>query len=95
MVEFALPQNSKIVEGKTFKKKNSSSNTKLIEIYRWERDSNEKPRIDKFYIECAYWVRCFPWFLRLWQPYFPYTGSGLCSLVCLHVFLSPNCFHSA
>ena len=51
MVEFTLPQNSKIVEGKTFKKKNISSNHKVIEIYRWERDSGEKPRIDKFYIE--------------------------------------------
>ena len=51
MVEFTLPQNSKIVEGKVFKKKNISSNHKVIEIYRWERDSGEKPRIDKFYIE--------------------------------------------
>ena len=50
MVEFALPQNSKIEEGKIFKKKNSK-NLKLIEIYRWERDSGRKPRIDKFYIE--------------------------------------------
>ena len=50
MVEFALPQNSKIIEGKTFKKNKSSKNLKLIEIYRWERDSGKKPRIDKFYI---------------------------------------------
>ena len=50
MVEFLLPQNSKIEDGKVFKKK-GSNNLKLIEIYRWERDSGNKPRIDKFYIE--------------------------------------------
>ena len=51
MVEFALPQNSKIIEGKTFKKNKNSKNLKLIEVYRWERDSGKKPRIDKFYID--------------------------------------------
>ena len=51
MVEFTLPQNSKIEEGKTFKKESCSKNTKLIEIYRWERDSGNKPRLDKFYID--------------------------------------------
>ena len=48
MVEFLLPQNSKVEDGKVFKKK-GSKNLKLIEIYRWERDSGNKPRIDKFY----------------------------------------------
>ena len=51
MVEFSLPQNSKIIEGKTFKKNKNSKNLKLIEVYRWERDSGKKPRIDKFYID--------------------------------------------
>ena len=50
MVEFTLPQNSKITNGKTFRKK-GQKNLKLIEIYRWERDSGKKPRIDKFYID--------------------------------------------
>ncbi len=51
MVEFNLPQNSKITEGKTFGLNKDPKNSKLIEIYRWERDSGKKPRIDKFYID--------------------------------------------
>ena len=51
MVEFTLPQHSKINEGKTFKNKKNSKNIKLIEIYRWERDSGKRPRLDKFYID--------------------------------------------
>lgn len=51
MVEFTLPQNSKVIEGKTFRNKKCSENIKLIEIYRWERDSGKKPRLDKFYID--------------------------------------------
>ena len=39
MVEFNLPQNSKITEGKTFGLNKDPKNSKLIEIYRWERDS--------------------------------------------------------
>ena len=51
MVEFSLPRNSKIVEGKTFGKSKNSNYQKVIEIYRWERDSGKQPRIDKFYID--------------------------------------------
>jgi len=51
MVEFSLPRNSKVVEGKTFGKSKNSNNQKVIEVYRWERDSGKQPRIDKFYID--------------------------------------------
>jgi|TARA_B100000287_G_scaffold400285_1_gene419349 succinate dehydrogenase / fumarate reductase iron-sulfur subunit len=49
MVELTLPQNSKIVDGKTFGKK--TQNSICFNIYRWNRESGKNPRVDKFYIE--------------------------------------------
>tara|TARA_X000000950_G_scaffold284020_2_gene386224 strand:- start:308 stop:1081 length:774 start_codon:yes stop_codon:yes gene_type:complete len=51
MVKFNLPNNSKITEGKTFGSQTKSQNTKMVEVYRWERDSGKKPRIDKFIVD--------------------------------------------
>ena len=49
MVELTLPQNSKIVDGKTFGKQ--TQNSICFNIYRWNRESGKNPRVDKFYIE--------------------------------------------
>ena len=49
MVKLTLPENSKIVEGKTFGKE--ERNTICFNIYRWNRENGKKnPRIDKFHL---------------------------------------------
>ena len=49
MVELSLPENSKIVEGKTFGKEGKG--TICFNIYRWNREDNKNPRIDKFHVD--------------------------------------------
>jgi len=49
MVELTLPKNSKIIEGKIFGKK--KKNSFCFNIYRWNRESGQNPRIDKYYID--------------------------------------------
>ena len=49
MVELSLPKNSKITQGKIFGKKTKESI--CFNIYRWNRESGENPRLDKFFIE--------------------------------------------
>ncbi len=51
MVEFALPKNSRLVNGKTFSLKEKSNNPRFFEIYRWDPDSGENPRIDRYEID--------------------------------------------
>ncbi|MGV3278087.1 succinate dehydrogenase iron-sulfur subunit [Rickettsiales bacterium LUAb2] len=51
MVEFALPKNSKVVKGKYFKANEGVTNIKIFEIYRWDPESGENPRIDSFEID--------------------------------------------
>jgi len=50
MVEFTLPANSKITEGKTFKA-TGGGNIKSFRVYRWDPDSGETPRIDTFEVD--------------------------------------------
>ena len=47
MVQFNLPKNSKIIEGKTFGKPNNLS----VQIYRWNREDGSNPRIDTYNID--------------------------------------------
>ena len=44
MVQFNLPQNSKILKGQYFKDKTGSSNLKIVHIYRWNPEKNEKSK---------------------------------------------------
>ena len=48
MVQFSLPQNSKILKGQYFKDKTSSLNLKLVHIYRWDPQNNGNPREHTF-----------------------------------------------
>ena len=48
MVQFNLPQNSKILKGQYFKDKTGSSNLKIVHVYRWDPEKNENPREDTF-----------------------------------------------
>ncbi len=49
MVELNLPKNSQITEGKTFGEKTNDSI--CFNVYRWNRESKENPRIDKYFID--------------------------------------------
>jgi len=51
MVEFSLPKNSRLIPGKTFKAESGAKNIKLFEVYRWDPDSGENPRIDRYEID--------------------------------------------
>ena len=48
MVNSALPNNSKITEGKTFGK--DGPTMIVFNVYRWNREDNSNPRIDKYYV---------------------------------------------
>jgi len=50
MVQFTLPKNSQIVQGKTWPKP-SSGNIRGFKVYRWNPDTGENPRVDTYYID--------------------------------------------
>lgn len=52
MVEFALPSNSKIKKnGNYHKASEDAKNTKKFNIYRWEPESGENPRVDTYELD--------------------------------------------
>ncbi len=51
MVEFTLPKNSVPKQGKTFPAPEGATNIKQVEVYRWDPDSGENPRIDAYEID--------------------------------------------
>lgn len=51
MVEFALPKNSTLIKGKEFPAPENATNLKRFEVYRWNPDTGENPRIDIFHID--------------------------------------------
>ena len=56
MVQFSLPQNSKILKGKYYQDKSGSNNLKKVNVYRWDPSKKENPRIDTFEVnmnECG------------------------------------------
>ncbi|MGY6275409.1 succinate dehydrogenase iron-sulfur subunit [Methylomonas sp. MgM2] len=50
MVEFSLPKNSVVNKGKSFKA-NGAKNVRRFEVYRWDPDSGENPRVDSYEID--------------------------------------------
>ncbi len=48
MVELRLPPNSKIEKGKTFPSPTQSANMKVFQVYRYDPDTNENPRLDTY-----------------------------------------------
>ncbi|WP_347989166.1 succinate dehydrogenase iron-sulfur subunit [Methylomonas sp. AM2-LC] len=50
MVEFTLPQNSVVKTGKTYPAP-GATNIRLFQIYRWDPDTGENPRIDSYEID--------------------------------------------
>jgi succinate dehydrogenase / fumarate reductase iron-sulfur subunit len=51
MVEFNLPANSKIKEGKTFPAPAGATRIRKFKVYRWDPDSGENPRLDTFEVD--------------------------------------------
>jgi succinate dehydrogenase / fumarate reductase iron-sulfur subunit len=51
MVEFALPRNSKIKQGQVYPAPEGAQRPKTFHVYRWDPDTGENPRVDKFTID--------------------------------------------
>ena len=51
MVQFNLPQNSKIEIGKYFKDITNSKNLRKVNVYRWDPSTGQKPRVDTFEVD--------------------------------------------
>ena len=51
MVQFNLPDNSKLVKGKTFKAPIESKNIKNFSIYRWSPEDTNNPRMDNYELD--------------------------------------------
>ena len=50
MVEFNLPRNSRVQEGKTFPG-NGAKNTRTFKVYRWSPDDDANPRLDSYEVD--------------------------------------------
>ncbi len=51
MVEFTLPKNSKVTEGKTWPHHPHAKNEREFRIYRWNPDDAQNPRVDTYYVD--------------------------------------------
>ena len=51
MANFILPANSKVIKGHKYKNAQSSTDLKILQIYRWDPDTNDNPRLDSYEID--------------------------------------------
>jgi succinate dehydrogenase / fumarate reductase iron-sulfur subunit len=51
MVEFTLPKNSKITQGKTWPRAPKSTHLTEFRVYRWSPDDGANPSIDTYYVD--------------------------------------------
>jgi succinate dehydrogenase / fumarate reductase, iron-sulfur subunit len=51
MVEFTLPANSKVVDGKSHKADPSAKNVKTFKVYRYEPEDEKNPHVDSFEVD--------------------------------------------
>ena len=51
MVEFALPENSRIEAGKTFPAPAGATRVKAFKLYRYDPDTGANPRVDTYHID--------------------------------------------
>jgi succinate dehydrogenase / fumarate reductase iron-sulfur subunit len=51
MVEFNLPKNSKVSEGKTWAPPKGALTTREYKIYRWNPDDGANPHIDTYQVD--------------------------------------------
>jgi len=57
MLQFRLPENSRMRKGRHWPAEPGAANTRTFEIYRWDPDRGENPRLDTFEIDTD---RCGP-----------------------------------
>ncbi|MGB1683474.1 MAG: succinate dehydrogenase iron-sulfur subunit [Arenicellales bacterium] len=53
MAEFRLPKNSRVTPGQRHNSPEGMKTPQKFEIYRWNPDQDEPPRLDEFYIDLA------------------------------------------
>ncbi|MEK0086086.1 succinate dehydrogenase iron-sulfur subunit [Benzoatithermus flavus] len=53
MVEFALPKNSRVVPGKTYKARPGAKKVRTFKIYRYDPEENQNPRVDSYEVDLA------------------------------------------
>ena len=51
MAEFTLPKNSVLTKGKTYPAPAGTERIRRFEIYRWDPETGENPRIDVFELD--------------------------------------------
>jgi len=51
MVEFSLPANSRVKPGRTHKAPNGAGNVRRYQVYRYDPDSGENPRVDTYEVD--------------------------------------------
>lgn len=51
MVEFTLPRNSKIEKGREFPAAGGAGNLKSFDIYRWDPETEDNPRMDSYQLD--------------------------------------------
>ena len=51
MVQFTLPKNSKIAEGKTWPHPAKAKAEREYRVYRWNPDDGRNPRVDTYYVD--------------------------------------------
>ena len=50
MVEFSLPKNSRVTEGKAWPKPQGATETREFRVYRWNPDDGKNPRVDTYHV---------------------------------------------
>ena len=60
MVEFSLPKNSKVRDGKTWPAPGGAERPKSLRVYRWNGDDGETPQVDTYTVDSMIVDR---WFL--------------------------------
>jgi succinate dehydrogenase / fumarate reductase iron-sulfur subunit len=51
MVEFVLPKNSRVEKGKAYQSKTTVGELRSFDIYRWDPDSDDNPRLDTYQVD--------------------------------------------
>src|SRR5215470_11397438 len=51
MVEFTLPKNSRVTEGKAWPQTEGARDTREFRIYRWNPEDGQNPRIDTYFVD--------------------------------------------
>ena len=51
MVQLTLPKDSKIAEGKTWKRPAGARNVTAFRVYRWNPEDDQNPRVDTYFVD--------------------------------------------